>query len=645
MGEVDCEISSAAFLEPELLAELIGAIYDAAADPANWPEVLQSIDNLLKGFDPGRHDTSEIEVQGLSSGEQGKLGLGMAGPVHWTPAERRLWKILTPHLIRADAIRQEISILETERDALDIMFDRLPLGSAMVDERGNLIYANREFLDQLNWNGLLRLADGVLEFRSQTEPGASLKALVKEALDAENGQPVFSKIGKDATGNSVSLFISRGPSRASNHSSNQSPNHSQNHDTDDGPQYGQTRLLICIAQRSRRELSVDGLISYYALTPAEARLTQKLVSGLTLDTYATEQGISLSTVKTQLKAVFSKTGVNRQAELIAALYTSPLWFLDEKSGADMASPRRNSDLVGQDSSAGRLLLPDGRALCWSDNGDPNGKPLILMHGIGSTRNFRHPDDLPLLESGIRLVIPERPGIGDSSPQPDREIADWVADISALANHLGVKQFAVLGYSGGTPYALAVAIAMSDRVTHVALVAAIPELSAAKDLARYAATFNLSTLSVRLPLLTARALPSLFLPLMRVIVRSIKKSPNHYLEQSLAMGTDSDRAAFANPRLRQIYLETIKAGTRCGEEELVREYLLLVRDWGIDFTGVRAPIRMWHGSSDKLVSLDGAKNLARTLGDPMINVIDHAGHYILFSHWHTLCNSISAFLDE
>lgn len=625
MSEADYDVPGTAFIEPEILAELIGAIYDAAADPASWPEVLRSMDHLLSGFDSGYRDPSKSEISGLTSGEKGMLGLNTAKPEHWTPAEHRLWKILAPHLMRADAIRHEISTLESERDALDVMFDRLPLGSAMVDENGNLIYANREFLDQLNWDGLLRLADGVLEFRSQTEPGTSLKALVKEALVAVNDQPVFSRIGKDAAGDSVSIFISRGPTYSL--------------------QNGGARLLICIARRFRRELSVEGLIDYYALTPSEARLTQKLAGGQTLETYAIEQGISLSTVKTHLKSVFAKTGVKRQAELIAALYASPLWFLDDGSAAGSALPLKNGERMGQDNQTNKLALPDGRILCWSENGDPGGKPLILMHGLGSTRHFRHPDDVPLIDAGLRLIMPDRPGVGDSSVQVNRQVSDWVADIEALANHLGLQKFAVLGYSGGTPYALAVATAMPERVTHAGLVAAIPELSSAKDMARYAATFKFSTLSARLPLLMASSLPTLFLPMMRIVLRSIRKSPNHYLEQSLAMGTDSDRAAFANPRLRQIYLETIKAGTKGDGEEFVREYMLLVRDWKVDFTALRAPIRMWHGSSDTLISIEGAKTLARSLGNPTLNVIDDAGHYILFSHWDFLCGSISAFLEE
>jgi DNA-binding CsgD family transcriptional regulator len=53
----------------------------------------------------------------------------------------------------------------------------------------------------------------------------------------------------------------------------------------------------------------------FRLTPAEARIALGISRGETLATIAVVNGISLQTVRTQLKAIFTKTGVHRQAEL------------------------------------------------------------------------------------------------------------------------------------------------------------------------------------------------------------------------------------------------------------------------------------------------------------------------------------------
>jgi len=51
----------------------------------------------------------------------------------------------------------------------------------------------------------------------------------------------------------------------------------------------------------------------------------------------------------------------------------------------------------------------------------------------------------------------------SSPQPNREIQNWSADVSELAEYLNIRQFNAAGESGGGPYVLALALAISTRI--------------------------------------------------------------------------------------------------------------------------------------------------------------------------------------
>jgi DNA-binding CsgD family transcriptional regulator len=57
----------------------------------------------------------------------------------------------------------------------------------------------------------------------------------------------------------------------------------------------------------------------FGLTPAESRLAAALSAGQALDAFALTSGVSKLTVRSQLKAVFAKTGARRQAELVARL--------------------------------------------------------------------------------------------------------------------------------------------------------------------------------------------------------------------------------------------------------------------------------------------------------------------------------------
>jgi DNA-binding CsgD family transcriptional regulator len=55
------------------------------------------------------------------------------------------------------------------------------------------------------------------------------------------------------------------------------------------------------------------------LTVAEARLARLLASGDTLEVVAQKLCIKLTTARSQLAAIFSKTGIRRQAKLVAIL--------------------------------------------------------------------------------------------------------------------------------------------------------------------------------------------------------------------------------------------------------------------------------------------------------------------------------------
>lgn len=84
------------------------------------------------------------------------------------------------------------------------------------------------------------------------------------------------------------------------------------------------RLLCLVSPLGRRRVATaQQLIDLFGLTPAEARLARALVAGATLETYARENDVKLPTVKKQLREVFAKTGVDRQAALVRTIGSVP----------------------------------------------------------------------------------------------------------------------------------------------------------------------------------------------------------------------------------------------------------------------------------------------------------------------------------
>lgn len=96
---------------------------------------------------------------------------------------------------------------------------------------------------------------------------------------------------------------------------------------------GSAELLVLVSHGNhRRLLTAQQLMQLFDLTPAEARLARALAAGEPLDAYAAGNGLRLSTVKTQLRAVFDKTGTQRQAELVRHLAVVPAARQDRHDG-------------------------------------------------------------------------------------------------------------------------------------------------------------------------------------------------------------------------------------------------------------------------------------------------------------------------
>jgi len=114
-------------------------------------------------------------------------------------------------------------------------------------------------------------------------------------------------------------------------------------------------------------------------------------------------------------------------------------------------------------------LEDGRTLGYAEYGAPDGRPVFVFHGFPGSRltwSAFDPQDCAG-ELGLRVIAPERPGYGLSEFQRGRELLDWPEDVLALADPLGLERFAVLGLSGGGPYAAACAFKIPARLVATA----------------------------------------------------------------------------------------------------------------------------------------------------------------------------------
>lgn len=114
---------------------------------------------------------------------------------------------------------------------------------------------------------------------------------------------------------------------------------------------------------------------------------------------------------------------------------------------------------------------DGRDLAFCEWGSPTGSPVFFLHGTPGSRYFRHAGG-EYDRIGMRVITFDRPGYGRSTRHPSRTVAGGADDVAAVADHLGLERFAVIGASGGGPYALSAAASLPERVTRCATVVGV-----------------------------------------------------------------------------------------------------------------------------------------------------------------------------
>ena len=282
----------------------------------------------------------------------------------------------------------------------------------------------------------------------------------------------------------------------------------------------------------------------------------------------------------------------------------------------------------------QLSLPDGRRLGYAEYGDPHGRPLVYLHGFPGSRLAGGVLDEAARAGGVRVLAPERPGLGLSSAQPGRTLLDTAQDVRALAEALGIGRFVVLGESGGGPYALACAHELGDRAGCVAVVCGLGPVGCPGATAGIALKERIGyAIASRAPLLAASAL----LP----VAAYARRWPRQFQRVTRWQLGEADRRALDGP-LGDLVAADFAEAFRQGSRGAAQDLALLFRPWPFDPSTVRVPVIFFHGGQDRTVAVAVARELARTVPGSRLRIHDQDGHFSLLArNAHTILEGITA----
>lgn len=271
---------------------------------------------------------------------------------------------------------------------------------------------------------------------------------------------------------------------------------------------------------------------------------------------------------------------------------------------------------------GRVTLPDGRSLAYEEYGDPKGFPVLSFHGGLSSRLDAAPANAAAVAAGVRLVAPDRPGMGLSTYQSGRRLLDWPTDITHLTAALGIHRFAVMGWSAGGPYAAVCAARMGGRVTAAAL------LSSTVPLDLYGTTRGLSP-EDRLLLFLSRHTPWLA---SAVIKAGVLNATNARLLRAVMRSfPPADRDVLSEWGPPDLALAFVREALHNGAEGCVQDYRVFGAPWGFSLHEIRVPVQLWEGEDDRTGPPGYRTFLMQHITRATLHVVPGEGHLSLLPH--------------
>jgi pimeloyl-ACP methyl ester carboxylesterase len=209
--------------------------------------------------------------------------------------------------------------------------------------------------------------------------------------------------------------------------------------------------------------------------------------------------------------------------------------------------------------------------------------------------------------------------------------DIVPDVRALADHLGLDGFAVVGWSTGGPHALAVADGLADRVTGVGAIASIAPLD----------KVGLDGLGERVFIEMAQSDPQALRETMKQLAASMRDDPEGTSTALFAdVMSDRDVAYFARPENYEMVIADLVESARGDWEGYADDCVAGAGDWGFDLDAVSTKVALLHGTADRVVPIEHSRFLAHALANASLSQVDDEGHLSVLDHLPELCAELA-----
>ena len=273
-----------------------------------------------------------------------------------------------------------------------------------------------------------------------------------------------------------------------------------------------------------------------------------------------------------------------------------------------------------------LTLPDGRQLGYCLYGQQESSPCLYFHGTPSSRLepqllAAYDIDLNLLlyKANLFLIAVDRPGMGLSTFNPKGDFLSFARDVQLLLQHLQITHCPVLAWSGGGPYALAIAHQYPQLISLVTIICGFTR-PFARDVLQQ---MGMNKWYFRL----AKHTPWLLKSSMNIIRKQqIKQVPPQWVTGLPYV----DYAYFRHPKCLQVLSKlTLKEACRNGAQGPVYEARSYFKEFGFKLSAIQQPVHYWWGLEDMTVIRLHAEAVEQQAPNAILHYREKEGHLSLY----------------
>ena len=263
-----------------------------------------------------------------------------------------------------------------------------------------------------------------------------------------------------------------------------------------------------------------------------------------------------------------------------------------------------------------IKLRNGNNIGYAIYGNKKNFPIFYFHGWpGSRFELKN---IPLKKKKCFIIALERPGYGISDPISKFKILDWPKIVLEVANKLKIKNFSIIGVSGGAPFALACANTIKNkRLKSIAIVCALaPSKAKGMNKGRVGMLLNLG----RKPFISWLIFNFLR---VRLLNGNLEKSFNKW-KNKISL-PEIDLKLFTIDRGKRL-MENFKEAVKHGTKGVHRDANLYSNYWGFKLKNIKKKIFVWHGDKDLTVPIITNKYYKKKLKNKEIFIKPNEGHF-------------------